>query len=161
GECFVERYLEAPRHVETQILADTHGTVVVVGTRDCSLQRRYQKLVEEAPAPFLTDEQRRSLYDASRAICKEAGYVGARPVEFLAGRAGMTSFLEVTTRLQVEPPAPEEPTGVDLVRAQFRIAEGEALEPVDPTPRGHSIEFRINGEDAGRNFLPAPGTVTK
>jgi acetyl-CoA/propionyl-CoA carboxylase biotin carboxyl carrier protein len=161
GECFVERYLDQPRHVETQILADTHGTVVIAGTRDCSLQRRYQKLVEEAPAPFLTTEQRQSLYDASRAICKEAGYVGAGTVEFLVAKDGMISFLEVNTRLQVEHPVTEETAGVDLVRAQFRIAEGEALDPVDPTPRGHSIEFRINGEDPGRNFLPAPGTVTK
>jgi acetyl-CoA/propionyl-CoA carboxylase, biotin carboxylase, biotin carboxyl carrier protein len=161
GECFVERYLDQPRHVETQILADTHGTVVIAGTRDCSLQRRYQKLVEEAPAPFLTTEQRQSLYDASRAICKEAGYVGAGTVEFLVAKDGMISFLEVNTRLQVEHPVTEETAGIDLVRAQFRIAEGEALDPVDPTPRGHSIEFRINGEDPGRNFLPAPGTVTK
>ncbi|WP_322754344.1 acetyl/propionyl/methylcrotonyl-CoA carboxylase subunit alpha [Frankia sp. Cas3] len=161
GECFVERYLDQPRHVETQILADNHGTVVVVGTRDCSLQRRYQKLVEEAPAPFLTEEQHTSLYEASRAICREAGYVGAGTVEFLVARDGMISFLEVNTRLQVEHPVTEETSGVDLVRAQFRIAEGEALDPADPTPRGHSIEFRINGEDPGRNFLPAPGTVTR
>ncbi|WP_239380253.1 MULTISPECIES: biotin carboxylase N-terminal domain-containing protein [unclassified Frankia] len=161
GECFVERYLDQPRHVETQILADTHGTVVVVGTRDCSLQRRYQKLVEEAPAPFLTEEQRTSLYQASRAICREAGYVGAGTVEFLVARDGMISFLEVNTRLQVEHPVTEETSGIDLVRAQFRIAEGEALDPTDPAPRGHSIEFRINGEDPGRNFLPAPGTVTR
>jgi acetyl-CoA/propionyl-CoA carboxylase biotin carboxyl carrier protein len=160
GECFVERYLDQPRHVETQILADTHGNVVIVGTRDCSLQRRYQKLVEEAPAPFLTEQQRQSLYDASRAVCKEAGYVGAGTVEFLVAKDGMISFLEVNTRLQVEHPVTEETSGIDLVRAQFRIAEGEALEPVDPTPRGHSIEFRINGEDPGRGFLPAPGTVT-
>ncbi|KLL12080.1 acetyl/propionyl/methylcrotonyl-CoA carboxylase subunit alpha [Protofrankia coriariae] len=161
GECFVERYLDQPRHVETQILADSHGTVVVVGTRDCSLQRRYQKLVEEAPAPFLTEEQRTSLYEASRAVVREAGYVGAGTVEFLIGRDGTISFLEVNTRLQVEHPVTEETSGIDLVRAQFRIAEGEALDPVDPAPRGHSIEFRINGEDPGRNFLPAPGTVTR
>jgi acetyl-CoA/propionyl-CoA carboxylase, biotin carboxylase, biotin carboxyl carrier protein len=160
GECFVERYLDRPRHVETQILADTHGTVVVAGTRDCSLQRRYQKLVEEAPAPFLTAEQLKSLYEASRAIVTEAGYVGAGTVEFLVAADGMISFLEVNTRLQVEHPVTEETSGVDLVRAQFRIAEGEALDPVDPEPRGHAIEFRINGEDPGRNFLPAPGTVT-
>jgi acetyl-CoA/propionyl-CoA carboxylase biotin carboxyl carrier protein len=161
GECFVERYLNQPRHVETQILADRHGTVVVCGTRDCSLQRRYQKLVEEAPAPFLTAEQRTALYEASRAICREVGYVGAGTVEFLVAQDGMISFLEVNTRLQVEHPVTEETSGIDLVRAQFRIAEGEALDPVDPTPRGHAIEFRINGEDPGRNFLPAPGTVTR
>ena len=161
GECFVERYLESPRHVETQILADTAGNVVVVGTRDCSLQRRYQKLVEESPAPFLTEAQIGSLYSASKAIAKEAGYVGAGTVEFLVGRDGMISFLEVNTRLQVEHPVTEETSGVDLVRAQFRIAEGEALDFTDPVARGHSIEFRINGEDPGRNFLPAPGTVTK
>jgi acetyl-CoA/propionyl-CoA carboxylase biotin carboxyl carrier protein len=161
GECFVERYLESPRHVETQVLADTTGTVVVVGTRDCSLQRRYQKLVEESPAPFLTEAQIASLYDASKAICKEAGYVGAGTVEFLVGRDGLISFLEVNTRLQVEHPVTEETSGVDLVRAQFRIAEGEALDFTDPVARGHSIEFRINGEDPGRNFLPAPGTVTR
>jgi acetyl-CoA/propionyl-CoA carboxylase biotin carboxyl carrier protein len=161
GECFVERYLDQPRHVETQILADSHGTVVIVGTRDCSLQRRYQKLVEEAPAPFLTAEQEKSLYEASRAIIREAGYVGAGTVEFLVARDGLISFLEVNTRLQVEHPVTEEVSGIDLVRAQFRIAEGEALEAVDPAPRGHSIEFRINGEDPGRGFLPAPGTVTK
>ncbi|CAO5148187.1 Biotin carboxylase / Biotin carboxyl carrier protein [Frankia sp. AiPs1] len=160
GECFVERYLDQPRHVETQVLADTHGNVVVVGTRDCSLQRRYQKLVEEAPAPFLTEAQLASLYDASKAICRKAGYVGAGTVEFLVARDGMISFLEVNTRLQVEHPVTEEVSGVDLVRAQFRIAEGEALDFTDPAPRGHSIEFRINGEDPGRNFLPAPGTVT-
>ncbi|MCM3887612.1 biotin carboxylase N-terminal domain-containing protein [Frankia sp. R82] len=160
GECFVERYLDQPRHVETQVLADTHGNVVVVGTRDCSLQRRYQKLVEEAPAPFLSEAQLTSLYDASKAICRKAGYVGAGTVEFLVARDGMISFLEVNTRLQVEHPVTEEVSGVDLVRAQFRIAEGEALDFTDPAPRGHSFEFRINGEDPGRNFLPAPGTVT-
>ncbi|MCK9893849.1 biotin carboxylase N-terminal domain-containing protein [Frankia sp. AgB32] len=160
GECFVERYLDQPRHVETQVLADTQGNVVVVGTRDCSLQRRYQKLVEEAPAPFLSESQLTSLYEASKAICKQAGYVGAGTVEFLVARDGMISFLEVNTRLQVEHPVTEEVSGVDLVRAQFRIAEGETLDFTDPAPRGHSIEFRINGEDPGRNFLPAPGTVT-
>jgi acetyl-CoA/propionyl-CoA carboxylase biotin carboxyl carrier protein len=161
GECFVERYLDRPRHVETQVLADSTGKVVVVGTRDCSLQRRYQKLVEEAPAPFLTEEQRQSLYDASKAICKEAGYLGAGTVEFLVAEDGMISFLEVNTRLQVEHPVTEEVTGVDLVRWQFRIADGEALTLDDPEPRGHAFEFRINGEDPGRNFLPAPGTVTR
>ena len=159
GECFVERYLDKPRHVETQILADTHGNVVIVGTRDCSLQRRYQKLVEEAPAPFLTDEQRETLYEASRRIVKEAGYVGAGTCEFLVGQDGTISFLEVNTRLQVEHPVTEETTGVDLVREMFKIADGEELSFGDPEPRGHAIEFRINGEDAGRNFLPAPGTV--
>ena len=161
GECFVERYLDQPRHVETQILADTHGNVVVVGTRDCSLQRRYQKLVEEAPAPFLTDAQRASLYEASKKIAKEAGYLGAGTCEFLVAKDGLISFLEVNTRLQVEHPVTEETTGIDLVREQFRIAEGEALTFTDPPARGHSIEFRINGEDPGRKFLPAPGTVTK
>ncbi|HVV29420.1 MAG TPA: biotin carboxylase N-terminal domain-containing protein [Mycobacteriales bacterium] len=161
GECFVERYLDKPRHVETQILADTHGNVVVVGTRDCSLQRRYQKLVEEAPAPFLTEEQRAQLYAASKTIAKAAGYVGAGTVEFLVGQDGMISFLEVNTRLQVEHPVTEEVSGVDLVREQFRIAEGEAIGYDDPTPRGHAFEFRINGEDPGRGFLPAPGTVTR
>jgi acetyl-CoA/propionyl-CoA carboxylase, biotin carboxylase, biotin carboxyl carrier protein len=161
GECFVERYLDKPRHVETQVLADTHGNVVVVGTRDCSLQRRYQKVVEEAPAPFLTEEQRQELYDASKKIIREAGYVGAGTCEFLVAQDGLISFLEVNTRLQVEHPVTEETAGVDLVRQQFRIAEGEALDFPDPTPRGHSFEFRINGEDPGRGFLPAPGTVTR
>jgi acetyl-CoA/propionyl-CoA carboxylase biotin carboxyl carrier protein len=161
GECFVERYLDKPRHVEAQVLADTHGNVIVVGTRDCSLQRRFQKLVEEAPAPFLSDEQRKTIHDASKAICKEAGYHGAGTVEFLVGQDGLISFLEVNTRLQVEHPVSEETSGLDLVREQFRIAEGAELNLLeDPEPRGHSIEFRINGEDAGRNFLPAPGTVT-
>ena len=161
GECFVERYLDKPRHVETQVVADQHGNVVVVGTRDCSLQRRFQKLVEEAPAPFLTDEQRKTLYDASKAICKEAGYYGAGTVEFLIGQDGLITFLEVNTRLQVEHPVSEETSGLDLVREMFRIAEGKELNlHEDPTPRGHSIEFRINGEDAGRGFLPAPGTVS-
>ncbi|WP_447004309.1 acetyl/propionyl/methylcrotonyl-CoA carboxylase subunit alpha [Saccharothrix isguenensis] len=161
GECFVERYLDKPRHVEAQVLADQHGNVIVVGTRDCSLQRRHQKLVEEAPAPFLTDEQRAAIHTSARAICKEAGYHGAGTVEYLVAVDGTISFLEVNTRLQVEHPVSEETAGVDLVREQFRIAAGERLRfTEDPTPRGHSIEFRINGEDAGRNFLPAPGTVT-
>ncbi|MFH8614158.1 acetyl/propionyl/methylcrotonyl-CoA carboxylase subunit alpha [Streptomyces sp. NPDC017979] len=160
GECFVERYLDKPRHVETQCLADQHGNVVVVSTRDCSLQRRHQKLVEEAPAPFLTDEQNAELYRASKAILKEAGYVGAGTVEFLVGLDGTISFLEVNTRLQVEHPVTEEVTGIDLVREMFRIADGEELGYDDPPLRGHSFEFRINGEDPGRNFLPAPGTVT-
>ncbi|MEV2198648.1 MULTISPECIES: acetyl/propionyl/methylcrotonyl-CoA carboxylase subunit alpha [Streptomyces] len=160
GECFVERYLDRPRHVETQCLADTHGNVVVVSTRDCSLQRRHQKLVEEAPAPFLTEEQNAELYRASKAILKEAGYVGAGTVEFLVGNDGTISFLEVNTRLQVEHPVTEEVTGIDLVREMFRIADGEALGYDDPPVRGHSFEFRINGEDPGRGFLPAPGTVT-
>jgi len=162
GECFVERYLNQPRHVEAQVLADTHGNVIVVGTRDCSLQRRYQKLVEEAPAPFLTDAQRESIYSASKAICLAADYHGAGTVEFLVGADGTVSFLEVNTRLQVEHPVSEETSGIDLVREQFRIADGEKLRVLtDPEPHGHSIEFRINGEDPGRNFLPAPGTVTK
>ncbi|MGR8008658.1 acetyl/propionyl/methylcrotonyl-CoA carboxylase subunit alpha [Streptomyces hypolithicus] len=160
GECFVERYLDQPRHVETQCLADTHGNVVVVSTRDCSLQRRHQKLVEEAPAPFLSDAQNAQLYTASKAILKEAGYVGAGTVEFLVGKDGTISFLEVNTRLQVEHPVTEEVTGIDLVREMFRIADGEALGYDDPAVRGHSFEFRINGEDPGRGFLPAPGTVT-
>jgi acetyl-CoA/propionyl-CoA carboxylase biotin carboxyl carrier protein len=162
GECFVERYLDQPRHVEAQVLADQHGNVVVVGTRDCSLQRRHQKLVEEAPAPFLTDVQRASIHESAKAICKEAGYSGAGTVEYLVGKDGTISFLEVNTRLQVEHPVSEETAGVDLVREQFRIAAGERLRfDEDPEPRGHSIEFRINGEDAGRNFLPAPGVVTR
>jgi acetyl-CoA/propionyl-CoA carboxylase biotin carboxyl carrier protein len=160
GECFVERYLDKPRHVETQCLADTHGNVVVVSTRDCSLQRRHQKLVEEAPAPFLTDAQNAELYAASKAILREAGYVGAGTCEFLVSQDGLISFLEVNTRLQVEHPVTEEVTGLDLVREQFRIADGEALGYGDPEIRGHSFEFRINGEDPGRGFLPAPGTVT-
>ncbi len=160
GECFVERYLDRPRHVETQCLADTHGNVVVVSTRDCSLQRRHQKLVEEAPAPFLSAEQNAELYRASKAILAEAGYVGAGTCEFLVGQDGTISFLEVNTRLQVEHPVTEEVTGIDLVREMFRIADGEKLGYDDPAVRGHSFEFRINGEDPGRNFLPAPGTVT-
>ncbi|MEV5978072.1 biotin carboxylase N-terminal domain-containing protein [Streptomyces sp. NPDC052114] len=161
GECFVERYLDKPRHVETQCLADQHGNVVVVSTRDCSLQRRHQKLVEEAPAPFLSDAQVEELYSASKAILKEAGYVGAGTVEFLVGADGTISFLEVNTRLQVEHPVTEEVAGIDLVREMFRIADGEELGYGDPELRGHSFEFRINGEDPGRNFLPAPGTVTR
>ncbi len=160
GECFVEQYLDKPRHVETQCLADAHGNVVVVSTRDCSLQRRHQKLVEEAPAPFLTDEQVAKLYEASKAILVEAGYVGAGTCEFLVAQDGRISFLEVNTRLQVEHPVSEEVTGIDLVREMFRIANGEELGYSDPEVRGHSIEFRINAEDAGRNFMPAPGTLT-
>ncbi|MGD6743666.1 biotin carboxylase N-terminal domain-containing protein [Streptomyces sp. BH106] len=161
GECFVERYLDKPRHVETQCLADQHGNVVVVSTRDCSLQRRHQKLVEEAPAPFLSEAQLEQLYSSSKAILKEAGYVGAGTVEFLVGADGTISFLEVNTRLQVEHPVTEEVAGIDLVREMFRIADGEELGYGDPELRGHSFEFRINGEDPGRGFLPAPGTVTK
>ncbi|KRE62191.1 biotin carboxylase N-terminal domain-containing protein [Nostocoides sp. Soil756] len=161
GECFVERFLDHPRHVETQCLADQHGTVIVVSTRDCSLQRRNQKLVEEAPAPFLTDEQHTELLRASKEILRRAGYVGAGTCEFLVGPQGDISFLEVNTRLQVEHPVSEEVTGLDLVREQLRIANGEHLEDRDPEPHAHSIEFRINGEDAGRGFLPAPGTVTR
>ena len=161
GECFVERYLDRPRHVETQCLADTHGNVVVVSSRDCSLQRRHQKLVEEAPAPYLSTEQLDTLYSASKAILREAGYVGAGTCEFLVGQDGTISFLEVNTRLQVEHPVSEEVTGLDLVREQLRIAAGEPLGYDDPAVRGHSIEFRINAEDAGRNFLPAPGTLTR
>jgi acetyl-CoA/propionyl-CoA carboxylase biotin carboxyl carrier protein len=159
GECFVEKYLEKPRHVETQCLADAYGNVVVVSTRDCSLQRRHQKLVEEAPAPFLTDDQVKRLYESSKAILKEVGYQGAGTCEFLVAQDGTISFLEVNTRLQVEHPVSEEVTGLDLVREQFRIAEGGKLEYGDPVVTGHSFEFRINGEDAGRNFMPAPGSV--
>jgi acetyl-CoA/propionyl-CoA carboxylase biotin carboxyl carrier protein len=161
GECFVERYLDKPRHVETQVLVDKFGNAAVISTRDCSLQRRHQKLVEEAPAPFLTDAQNEELYRASKAIMKEAGYVGAGTCEFLVGVDGTISFLEVNTRLQVEHPVSEEVTGIDLVREQFRIAMGEELGYSDPVIRGHSIEFRINGEDPGRSFLPAPGRITK
>ncbi|WP_338857288.1 acetyl/propionyl/methylcrotonyl-CoA carboxylase subunit alpha [Gordonia hongkongensis] len=161
GECFVERYLDKARHVEAQVIADQHGNVIVAGTRDCSLQRRFQKLVEEAPAPFLTDEQRTKIHESAKAICREAGYYGAGTVEFLVGSDGLVSFLEVNTRLQVEHPVTEETAGIDLVRQQFRIANGEKLEITeDPTPRGHAFEFRINGEDAGRNFLPAPGPIS-
>lgn len=159
GECFVEKYLDKPRHVETQCLADSAGTVVVISTRDCSLQRRHQKLVEEAPAPFLTDEQNRVLYESSKAILREVGYTGAGTCEFLIGADGTVSFLEVNTRLQVEHPVSEEITGIDLVREQFRIAAGGLLEEGDPEPQGHSIEFRINGEDPGRGFLPQPGPI--
>jgi acetyl-CoA/propionyl-CoA carboxylase biotin carboxyl carrier protein len=161
GECFVERYLDKPRHVEAQVLADQHGNVIVVGTRDCSLQRRHQKLVEEAPAPFLSDAQREQIHSSAKAICREAHYWGAGTVEYLVGLDGTVSFLEVNTRLQVEHPVTEETTGVDLVREQFRVAEGEVLRLTeDPAPTGHAFEFRINGEDPGREFLPAPGTVT-
>jgi len=159
GECFVEKYLDKPRHVETQCLADEHGNVVIVSTRDCSLQRRHQKLVEEAPAPYLTDAQKERLYESSKAILREVGYVGAGTCEFLIGADGTVSFLEVNTRLQVEHCVSEEVTGIDLVREQFRIAEGGVLDYDDPAPRGHSFEFRINGEDPGRNFFPAPGPV--
>jgi len=161
GECFVERYLDRPRHVETQCLADSRGSVVVVSTRDCSLQRRHQKLVEEAPAPFLSDAQVKQLYHASKSILREAGYVGAGTCEFLVDAVGSISFLEVNTRLQVEHPVSEEVTGIDLVREMFRIASGEPLGYDDPELRGHSIEFRINAEDPARNFLPAPGTITE
>ena len=161
GECFIERFLDSPRHVETQCLADAHGNVVVVSTRDCSLQRRNQKLIEEAPAPYLSDEQNERLYEASRAILREAGYQGAGTCEFLVGTDGTISFLEVNTRLQVEHPVSEEISGLDLVREQFRIARGEKIEEKDPVLRGHSFEFRINGEDAGRSFMPAPGTIEK
>jgi len=161
GECFVERYLNKPRHVETQCLVDMHGNAVVVSTRDCSLQRRHQKLVEEAPAPFLSEAQIAQLYSSSKAIMLEVGYVGAGTCEFLVGQDGTISFLEVNTRLQVEHPVSEEVTGIDLVRAQLRIAAGEAIDPTDPIIRGHSIEFRINGEDPGNGFLPSLGTITQ
>lgn len=161
GECFVERFLDKPRHVEAQVLADMHGNVVVVGTRDCSLQRRNQKLVEEAPAPFLTEEQRRLIHDSAKAICREAGYHGAGTVEYLVASDGTISFLEVNTRLQVEHPVTEETTGVDLVREQFRIADGEPLTLTeDPRPQGHAFEFRLNAEDPARGFLPGPGTIS-
>ncbi|HEX4472162.1 MAG TPA: biotin carboxylase N-terminal domain-containing protein [Nocardioides sp.] len=160
GECLVEKFLDQPRHVETQCLADQHGNVVVVSTRDCSLQRRHQKLVEEAPAPFLTDDQVARLYEASKAILREASYVGAGTCEFLVAKDGTISFLEVNTRLQVEHCVSEEVTGIDLVREMFRIAAGEELGYDDPEVRGHSIEFRINAEDGGRNFMPAPGTLS-
>ncbi|WP_420795012.1 acetyl/propionyl/methylcrotonyl-CoA carboxylase subunit alpha [Gordonia neofelifaecis] len=160
GECFVEQYLDKARHVEAQVIADQHGNVIVAGTRDCSLQRRFQKLVEEAPAPFLTDDQRARIHSSAKAICKEAGYYGAGTVEYLV-QGDTISFLEVNTRLQVEHPITEETAGIDLVRQQFRIAEGKVLEfTEDPAPRGHSFEFRINGEDAGRGFLPAPGPIS-
>lgn len=160
GECFVERYLDRPRHVEAQVLADAHGNVVVVGTRDCSLQRRHQKLLEEAPAPFLSDEQTALIYDAAKAVCREAGYSGAGTVEFLVAADGTVAFLEVNTRLQVEHPITEETTGIDLVQEQFRIAAGEPLRLTeDPAPHGHAFEFRLNAEDVGRGFLPSPGTI--
>jgi len=161
GECFVERYLDKPRHVETQVLIDAKGNAIVVSTRDCSLQRRHQKLVEEAPAPFLSQAQIDQLYTSSKAIMKKAGYIGAGTCEFLIGADGTISFLEVNTRLQVEHPVSEEVTGLDLVREQFRIADGQSINPVDPVVRGHSIEFRINGEDPGKGFLPSLGTITK
>jgi len=159
GECFVERYLDRPRHVETQCLADAHGNVVIVSTRDCSLQRRHQKLVEEAPAPFLTDGQMSLLHESSKAVLRKAGYRGAGTCEFLVGQDGSVSFLEVNTRLQVEHPVSEEVTGIDLVREMFRIADGQEIGYDEPAVRGHSIEFRINAEDPGRNFMPAPGTI--
>ncbi|HEY0258720.1 MAG TPA: biotin carboxylase N-terminal domain-containing protein [Lacisediminihabitans sp.] len=159
GECFVEKYLDQPRHVETQCLADAYGKVVIVSTRDCSLQRRHQKLVEEAPAPFLSQEQNDLLYRASKAILKEVGYLGAGTCEFLVAKDGTISFLEVNTRLQVEHPVSEEVTGIDLVREQFRLAEGGALDYDDPVAEGHSFEFRINGEDPGAGFMPSPGPV--
>jgi acetyl-CoA/propionyl-CoA carboxylase, biotin carboxylase, biotin carboxyl carrier protein len=162
GECFVERYLDKPRHVEAQVIADQHGNVVVAGTRDCSLQRRFQKLVEEAPAPYLTDAQRKEIHESAKRICKAAHYYGAGTVEYLVGQDGLISFLEVNTRLQVEHPVTEETAGIDLVLQQFKIANGEKLDiSEDPAPRGHSFEFRINGEDAGRGFLPAPGPVSR
>ncbi|MCB5282941.1 MULTISPECIES: biotin carboxylase N-terminal domain-containing protein [unclassified Arthrobacter] len=162
GDCFVERYLDRPRHVEAQILADTHGNVVVVGTRDCSLQRRHQKLVEEAPAPFLSEDQTLQIYNGAKAVCREARYSGAGTVEFLVAADGTVAFLEVNTRLQVEHPITEETTGIDLVQEQFRIAAGERLRlTADPAPRGHSFEFRLNAEDVGRGFLPSPGTVAE
>ncbi|MFK3681565.1 acetyl/propionyl/methylcrotonyl-CoA carboxylase subunit alpha [Pseudomonas sp. NPDC088890] len=162
GECFVERFLDRPRHIEAQIIADRHGRVVVVGTRDCSLQRRNQKLIEEAPAPYLTDELRQRIHASARDICAEAGYVGAGTVEFLLSDDGTLSFLEVNTRLQVEHPVSEETSGIDLVIEQLRVAQGLALSFSDtPVPRGHSFEFRINAEDAGNGFLPTPGAITR
>ena len=161
GECFVERYLDRARHVEAQVLADTHGNVIVAGTRDCSVQRRFQKLIEEAPAPYLTDEQRERIHESAKAIAKQAGYVGVGTVEYLVGADGLISFLEVNTRLQVEHPVTEETTGVDLVIEQFRIAAGEPLRfDADLEPTGHAFEFRITAEDAGTNFMPMPGTAT-
>ena len=161
GECFVERYLDRARHVEAQVLADTHGNVIVAGTRDCSVQRRFQKLIEEAPAPYLTDEQRERIHSSAKAIAKRAGYVGVGTVEYLVGSDGLISFLEVNTRLQVEHPVTEETTGVDLVIEQFRIAAGEPLRfDANLEPTGHAIEFRITAEDAGTNFMPMPGTAT-
>ncbi|MCT7664815.1 acetyl/propionyl/methylcrotonyl-CoA carboxylase subunit alpha [Shinella kummerowiae] len=161
GECFLERFLDRPRHIEAQVIADKHGNVLVLGTRDCSAQRRNQKLIEEAPAPFLSPDQRERIHGAAKAICAAAGYSGAGTVEFLLGVDGTISFLEVNTRLQVEHPVTEETTGIDLVIEQFRIAEGQRLHLLEtPAPRGHSIEFRINAEDPGRGFLPTPGTIT-
>ncbi|TCA01271.1 MULTISPECIES: acetyl/propionyl/methylcrotonyl-CoA carboxylase subunit alpha [Rhizobium] len=162
GECFLERFLDRPRHIEAQVLADKHGNVLVLGTRDCSLQRRNQKLIEEAPAPFLSDAQRQQIHDAAKRICAAAGYSGAGTVEFLLGVDGTISFLEVNTRLQVEHPITEETTGIDLVIEQFRIADGLPLRITEtPAPRGHSIEFRINAEDPGRGFLPTPSAITR
>ncbi len=162
GECFVEQFLDKPRHIEAQVIADQHGNVVVLGTRDCSLQRRNQKLVEEAPAPFLSDEQRKRIHESARAICAEAGYASAGTVEFLLSGSGAISFLEVNTRLQVEHPVTEQTTGVDLVVEQLRVADGHRLSITEtPTALGHSIEFRINAEDVGRGFLPTPGPVTR
>ncbi|MCA2012004.1 ATP-grasp domain-containing protein [Cereibacter sphaeroides] len=162
GDCYAEQFLDKPRHVEAQVLADSHGTVVVLGTRDCSLQRRNQKLVEEAPAPFLTDDQRARVHASARAICAAAGYTGAGTVEFLLSQDGVLSFLEVNTRLQVEHPVTEETSGIDIVIEQLRIADGLPLSVTEtPAPRGHSIEFRINAEDPGRGFLPAPGRITR
>ena len=160
GECFVEQFLDRPRHIEAQVIADTHGRVVVLGTRDCSLQRRNQKLVEEAPAPFLTDAQRERIHASARDICAKAGYVGAGTVEFLLSPSGTISFLEVNTRLQVEHPVTEETSGIDLVVEQLRVADGLPLSITEtPVPRGHAFEFRINAEDVGRGFLPVPGAV--
>ncbi|HVE20977.1 MAG TPA: biotin carboxylase N-terminal domain-containing protein [Acidocella sp.] len=160
GECFLERFLDRPRHIEAQIIADKHGKVVVLGTRDCSLQRRNQKLVEEAPAPFITDEQRRIIEESAKKICAAAGYSSAGTVEFLLGQDGTISFLEVNTRLQVEHPVTEETTGVDLVIEQFRVAEGKALSISETNlSRGHAFEFRINAEDPAQGFLPTPGRV--
>lgn len=160
GECYVERFVEAARHVEAQVLADLHGSVVVVGTRDCSVQRRNQKLIEEAPAPFLDAEVREAIHSSARALCKAAGYLGAGTVEYLLGTDGTLSFLEVNTRLQVEHPVSEESTGVDLVAEQFRLAGGARLIVGDPPARGHAIELRLVAEDAGRGFLPTPGKLT-
>jgi acetyl-CoA/propionyl-CoA carboxylase biotin carboxyl carrier protein len=162
GECYAEQFLDKPRHIEAQIVADSHGNIVVLGTRDCSLQRRNQKLVEEAPAPFISDEQRERIHAAARSICAAAGYTGAGTVEFLLSQNGVISFLEVNTRLQVEHPVTEETTGVDIVIEQLRIADGLKLSVLQtPKPRGHAFEFRINAEDPGRGFLPTPGRITR